>query len=172
MDDVWELFLEKLSLTQLKWNLEIINFVLMGNHYHIMLKTPDANIDKAMHCLNYKISLAIGAKSSRINQIFGGRYKWSLITSQRYFLTVYRYIYRNPIRAHICQDIRNYRYSSLNVGERWSNLSDKYGKVVIADDQLLQWFNQNEDDQDVQKIRKGLVKSVYKPVYQRKNRDL
>ncbi|MBF0363813.1 MAG: transposase [Oligoflexia bacterium] len=146
IENVWEIFISHLEETSIKHNLDIYCFTLMNNHYHVLLKTPDLNIDKALHNLNYKMSLAIGKQSNRINRIFGTRYKWSIIQSESYLLRVYQYIYQNPIRANICNKVESYPYNSLNSNIESKYLKDNFKKieVVFSKDRLkiFSWPNE------------------------------
>src|SRR5690554_1656328 len=81
---VWEICLDSLARAHKRHPIELISFVLMSNHYHLMLRTPDENLDKVMYEFNKYISLEIRKRAGKINQVFGGRYKWCLIQSNRY----------------------------------------------------------------------------------------
>ena len=51
LDEVWSIFERVLSKVQLRYSIEIYQFVLMSNHYHLLLSTPEANIDKAIQVI-------------------------------------------------------------------------------------------------------------------------
>ena len=48
-----------------------------------------------------------------MNRIFGDRYKWKIITSEQYYLTVIKYILQNPLRALLVKKCEEYRYSTI-----------------------------------------------------------
>lgn len=96
--DVWNICLESFSKAHEKYPVNLISFVLMNNHYHLLMTTPEANIDSFMYEFNKKISNDIRERTNRINKVFGSRYKWCLIQSNKYFSNCYRYVYQNPIR--------------------------------------------------------------------------
>src|SRR5574338_252694 len=93
----WEVFGEKLSIVSERYRAKVLAFVLMSNHFHLLIQTPDGNLDAIMNYLIREVSRTIGARSRRINRIFGGRYKWSLIQDECYIAHVYKYVYRNPV---------------------------------------------------------------------------
>lgn len=172
MEQVWEIFYRNLNYSYEKFNVQSLCFVLMSNHYHLFLRTPDANIDKVMQNFNQRLSLDIRKRSGRINHILGGRYKWSLIKSQNYYQSIYRYIYQNPLRANISNDIQTYKYHSMSQDlVDFPRLKDK--EIHIADTKFashsekLHWINSIESVDAILQIRKGLKKSVYGPVFSR-----
>lgn len=89
-------------------------FVLMGNHYHLLITTPESDIDKFMFYFNKGLSDLINKRSGVINHKFSNRYSWSIVDKKNYLFNVYRYIYQNPVRAKITKDCFSYPYSSLH----------------------------------------------------------
>ena len=76
LNQVWELSKESLKEASEVHPVELISFVLMSNHYHMLLTTPQGNLDGFIYEFNKRLALKIKAKSGQINRIFGGRYKW------------------------------------------------------------------------------------------------
>jgi putative transposase len=109
---VWEIYSGVFEAEKRESGIEPLAFVLMGNHFHCLLRTPNANIDSAMRNIMRKSSLAIGKAAGRINRIYGGRYKSTLVANDRYLLSVMRYIFQNPLRAGICAKVEDYPYST------------------------------------------------------------
>ena len=101
LEDVWRYSRETLLLGQKKFGVKVEAFVLMTNHYHMLISTPAANIDQFMQYFNKNLGKKISRHGGRINRIFGAPYKWSIIMSQSYYLNVLRYIYQNPMRAKL-----------------------------------------------------------------------
>lgn len=113
LDHLWRIFLNILGEVQKKEEILIHSLVLMGNHFHLLLKTPKKNLDRVMYLVMKKLTAKIQGASGRINRIFGGRYKWSLVDRLDYFLVVVKYIYRNPVRASLVKKADKYPYSTL-----------------------------------------------------------
>jgi putative transposase len=113
METVWKICKNCISRARDKVDVNIEAFVLMNNHYHLLLYTPDANLDKFMFFLNKYISHEIRTLTGRINRIFGDRYYWQIIQSDRRYQNVVRYIFQNPLRKKIVKRCENYRYSTL-----------------------------------------------------------
>ncbi len=161
LSDVWNLAQESLKEAEQIHHIELISFVLMGNHYHMIIITPNGNLDLFMYEFNKRLSLKIRNQSGRINRIFGGRYKWCLIQSQNYFFNCYRYVYQNPIRAGIVERCEDYPFSTLRSvikNVRFSvPVHDKYG---FKDDYGVMWLNKKIEDDDMLELRKKLSRST------------
>jgi putative transposase len=114
METSWEIFSRYLYFATLAFGIRIHAFVLMNNHFHMLVTTPNANLDQAMAYVLREVSKTIGIESGKINQIFGGPYHWSLIKNQLYYRHAYKYVYRNPIEAGLTKKVEDYQYSTLS----------------------------------------------------------
>lgn len=90
----------------------VYGYVLMDNHYHLLLQTFDKKLQDIMHQVNNKYSKYFNYKYKRVGHVFQGRYKSIIVQDERYLLSVVRYIHRNPISAGICSKVDDYRWSS------------------------------------------------------------
>ena len=108
----YQRFLEILSELPQRYGVILHGYVLMGNHYHLLLETSKGNITKVMHYLNATYTGYFNRKYNRVGHLFQGRYKGILIEKERYLLSVSRYIHVNPIRAMITKLPEEYRWSS------------------------------------------------------------
>lgn len=90
----------------------IFGYVIMNNHYHIILQTMENPLQNIMHRINNKYSKYYNYKYSRSGHVFQGRYKAIHIQDENYLLSLIRYIHQNPIKAGICKLIEEYRWSS------------------------------------------------------------
>jgi putative transposase len=93
---------------------EIHAYVLMTNHVH-MLVTPigDGDISRMMQSLGRKYVRYFNAMYQRTGTLWEGRFKSSVVDSERYLLTVYRYIELNPVRAGMVLHASEYSWSSF-----------------------------------------------------------
>ncbi len=159
MDEVWEIFSIYLYFVTLAYGVRIHSFVLMNNHFHMLISTPRGNIDEAMNYLQREVSRRIGERTNRINQIFGGPYFWSVIKNPVHFQNVYKYVYRNPVHAGICKNVEDYRYSSLRglLGVEHSVLPvfDNLG-LIQNPQQQLKWLNTEYSEENHLLIRAAL----------------
>lgn len=90
----------------------VYGYVLMDNHYHIIIQTLDKKLQEIMHQLNNKYSKYFNGKYKRVGHVFQGRYKAVLVQDERYMLKLLRYVHQNPVRAGICKKVEEYKWSS------------------------------------------------------------
>ncbi len=112
LEEVWSICSYALRKAHSKTPVDISQFVLMANHYHLLVRTKNNDIDKFMFWLNREIGTIIRNKTNRINRVFATGYKWTLVTHPKYFKNVFKYIYQNPMRAGIVKRCEHYPYSS------------------------------------------------------------
>ncbi|MCF8011944.1 MAG: transposase [Clostridiales bacterium] len=105
-------FLKKLIDYKIDMNFRLFGFVIMGNHYHLVLQTTGIPLQKIMHCINNSYSKFYNVVKERTGHVFGGRYKAIPVQDDRYILTLLRYVHQNPIRAGICEHVWEYPWSS------------------------------------------------------------
>ena len=76
-------------------------YVLMGNHYHLLLETPQANLSRGMGLLQGIYTIRHNARHRLRGHLFQGRYKAVVVdgADATYFRTVCDYIHLNPVRA-------------------------------------------------------------------------
>ena len=92
-------FLEYLNQIHIKYGVIIHAFCLMGNHYHLLMETPKANLIKAMHKLNTSYTNYYNYHNNRIGHLFSGRYRAILVEKENYAMVLSSYIHLNPVRA-------------------------------------------------------------------------
>jgi len=84
----------------------------MGNHYHILLETPDANLSRGMRQLNGVYTQRFNRKHDRVGHLFQGRYNAILVDRESHLLELARYIVLNPVRAGLARSPEQWRWSS------------------------------------------------------------
>ena len=105
-------FIKQLKESIEGMNYRIFGYILMDNHYHILIQTMDKKLQEIMHQINNKYSKYFNAKYKRVGHVFQGRYKATLVQDERYLIWVLRYIHQNPVQAGICQTVSEYKWSS------------------------------------------------------------
>lgn len=131
----------------------------------MIVSTPEANAAAGMNYFQRETSKCIGKMSGRINQTYGGPYHWSLLTSYRYNLYAYKYVYRNPVDAGICSDVLAYPYSTLH------SLTGQSHALIptLEDEELftntknhLEWLNKSYPSEELRnEIKKALRYKVF-----------
>ena len=87
-------------------------YCLMGNHYHLMMETPEGNLTKGMRQLNGVFTQWSNRRHKRSGHLFQGRYKAILVNRDSYFLELARYIVLNPVRAAMVKHPSQWKWSS------------------------------------------------------------
>jgi len=111
--DDYSLFIEILGETCQLHKIIVYSYCLMPNHYHLLVRTPCANISEAMRHLNSKFTQTINAKYNLDGPIFRGRFSSFLVQDNYYLLNASKYIHLNPISLIHPQPLLNYEWSSL-----------------------------------------------------------
>ena len=93
-------------------------YVLMGNHYHLLLETPEANLSRGMRLLQGIYTIRHNARHHLRGHLFQGRYKAVVVDGEdaTYFRTLCDYIHLNPVRAGLLtetESLESYRWSSF-----------------------------------------------------------
>jgi len=165
MIDVWEIFSEQLHFIRHAYNIRILAFVLMNNHYHLLVRTPDANLAEGMGWFNRECSRTLTRHGNRINQTYGARYFRCLIATNHYYLNAYKYIYRNPVTAGVCDSVESYPFSSLNGLLGGSKLTIPIEEDLTLFDDVegtLNWLNQAPSLENWEAVRKALRRREFR----------
>ncbi len=164
LSQTWNLCIQCLIKAHERHPFKLYAFVLMNNHYHLLIKTPDANLDKVMFEFNRRFSEKLRIKTNRINRMFGGPYKRTIVDNDKYFRNVIKYIYQNPIRSKTHSMCEDYPYSTLFF--QYNNLPFP---IPIETDlwnfnlSELEWLNQHYNQKQSDCIKKALKKKYFKP---------
>lgn len=100
-----------------KYDMRILAYCLMPNHFHLILyPREDGDIQKFMQwlTLTHTQRWHIQNKTVGTGHLYQGRYKSFLIEKEKYLLTVVRYVERNPLRAKLVTKAENWAFSSLS----------------------------------------------------------
>ena len=154
INEVWRIMIHKLKMLQKEHKIKIGAFVLMNNHFHLLLLTPDEDIDRVMYFLMKDLTLTIQKKTGRINKIFGGRYKGCIIEHHNYLMNVYKYIYRNPVAAGLTKRAEEYVFSTLHPG-------NSLVLEPIVRKYELDWMNESFKINEADSIKFGLTRTIF-----------
>ncbi len=92
-------FLELLGEMGERFGTRIHAYVLMPNHYHLLVETPEANLGRAMQWLGVSYSLWFNRRHHRAGHLFQGRYKALVVEDDAGWQEVARYVHLNPVRV-------------------------------------------------------------------------
>ena len=111
---VWKVATEELYSLSVLYEIEIHAFVVMPNHFHLLLTVPNEDLGKIMNLFMSNITRILNKLSGKSGHVFGGPYFWSIITSTRYFGHVLKYVYRNPVKGGLCLQVEEYEFSTAS----------------------------------------------------------
>lgn len=96
-----------------EYKIKIIAYCIMNNHAHILIETEEIQeLGKYMQRLNNKYAKYYNNKYKRVGYVFRNRYKSEGIYSEEQLYNCIKYIYDNPVKAHICKKASEYPYSN------------------------------------------------------------
>ena len=92
-------FLELLPGCLERFRARLHAYVLMDNHYHLLLETREANLSRAMQWLNTSYIVWFNRRHRRAGHLFQGRFKAIIVEPETWGLGLSRYIHLNPVRV-------------------------------------------------------------------------
>ena len=96
----------------------LLSYCLMTTHFHLIVRTPRANISQGMHRLNTRYATWFNDRHAQIGHVFQGRFHSVLLETEEQLLRTYRYVALNPVRAGICVAPSDWFWSSY-AALRW-----------------------------------------------------
>ena len=91
---------------------ELFSYCLMTNHYHLLLRTPKANLAEGMQRLNFVYARRFNRRHGRLGHAFERRYSAERVETEGHLLETSRYIEANPVRAGLCEHPLDWPWSS------------------------------------------------------------
>jgi REP element-mobilizing transposase RayT len=132
-----EIFVHSLMVYKVK----LFSYVLMDNHFHLLVETPLGNLSEFMRQFNITYSGYYNRRHKRIGHLYQGRYKSILVDKEAYLSVLSRYIHLNPVKVkrmlklpieERVKKLKGYPWSSLhgylNINRRLSFVD--YGMVL------------------------------------------
>jgi putative transposase len=105
-------FLSILGRMSERFVVDVYAYVLMPNHYHLLIKTNDPNLSRSMQWLGTTYTGHFNRRHNRSGHLFQGRFKSILVENDAYLIQLSCYIHRNPLRAGLVERLADYRWSS------------------------------------------------------------
>jgi putative transposase len=92
-------FLRLLSLSLNIYSAKLHAYVLMDNHFHLLVETPLGNLGEFMRHFNITYTSYLNRRRRRVGPLYQGRYRSVLVEKEAYLSVLSRYIHLNPIRV-------------------------------------------------------------------------
>src|SRR3990167_4593128 len=113
-DEDYKKFLQRLAelKTKNQFDHAIYAYVLLPNHFHLLVQTKKTPLAKIMSSLLTSYSMYFNKKYQRVGILFQNRFKSKLCDKESYFLGASRYIHLNPLEANLANKLEDYLWSS------------------------------------------------------------
>jgi len=164
-------FLKLLARSAEIYQVEVLAYVLMANHFHLLVKTPGANLQEFMRHFNISYTSHFNRGHKRTGHLYQGRYKAFLIDADSYLQEVSRYIHLNPLRpkgkarktlAEKKEYLRRYQWSSYP-----TYLSPRAGRSLVQVQEILVYFGGDTPEGRKQYrdfVKEGLTREMENPL--------
>jgi putative transposase len=119
-----QVWLEVLGHVCERFNWVVHAYCQMGNHYHLLVETPEGNLAKGMRQLNGVYTQRFNQAHARVGHVFQGRYKAILVQKEAYLLELSRYVVLSPVRARMVGEAGDWP---------WSNYRATAGMAPVPD---------------------------------------
>lgn len=181
LPEVWKILSRNAYAAHTIHELNFHAVVLMPNHIHMLASTPKKNLSQAMQSFMSCLTKELTQEGQRTGRIFERRYYWSVIENLFYFSNALKYVYRNPVRAGLCDKVQQYEFSTLHslIGQShsWIPVSPPPGQRSILpggliEGEILDWLNSSFQKDIEERIRQGLRRRTFNPKMKNWKRSL
>lgn len=163
-DEDYQLFENILEEAVEKFNVEVLSYCLMPNHWHLILcPKKDGELARFMGWLTNTHTRRWHTNKGTIGEghLYQGRYKSFLCQDDNHFLTLVRYVERNAKKANLVAKAENWKWSSVWRREKGTNKQKKFLSdwPVSRPEKYLLWLNQPQTAMEEAVIEKSIAKS-------------
>ena len=143
-------FLGCLERVVKRYELALLAYCLMPNHYHLIAQTPDARLSQAMKEVNGRYALRFNRRYGRDAHVFKNRFGAVLLETESHFVWAAGYVVMNPVRAGLCAGPAEWPWSSYR-----ASVGLEKSPGFLACEQLLAYFHS-----DAQRAQAAYAKQV------------
>jgi putative transposase len=135
-DDDRRAQLDVIALAAERFDAQLLAYCLMGNHYHLVLRTRHANLSRLMRHVNGVYTQAFNHRHGLVGHLLQGRFKAILVDRDAYLLALCRYVERNPVAAGLVADPAAWPWSScrahlgLEATPPWLDSDGLHGHLI------------------------------------------
>ena len=128
-------------------------YCLMDNHIHLLLQVDKEPLETVFRRICGSYVLFYNNKYDRSGNLFQDRFKSAPVEDDKYFLTVLRYIFQNPVKAGLVIKVENYRWTNYSDYIDQSNMTDRDFVIdIFSEDKkkglgkFFEYINAENDD--------------------------
>ena len=150
-DHDYRYYLTKLELYCMDTDVKVCAYCLMDNHVHLLVKGEAESVILLMKKIGVSYSWYYNKKYERVGHLFQDRYKSESIDNDIYFLSVFRYILKNPQKAGLCK-ATCYHWNSYRYYDNPLPFMDLTAIRNLLGDfgQYKEFIEKNDDDQGLE----------------------
>jgi REP element-mobilizing transposase RayT len=120
-------FLSTLKESIDQFNVEVHCYVLMSNHFHFLLRTPEGNLSSFMQRFNTAYTTYFNLRHQRAGHLYQGRFKAIIVEADEYLKGLSQYLHLNPVRLEQYKDLSIEEKAKILKEYRWSSLCGYLG---------------------------------------------
>jgi len=121
-DEDRRIFLRFIAQSINIYSVKLHAYVLMGNHFHLLVETPLGNLGEFMRHFNITYTGSFNRRHKRVGHLYQGRYKSILVEKESYLSILSRYIHLNPIRVKALEKAPDKKKLEELLRYPWSSL--------------------------------------------------
>ena len=126
-------FLKILSQSAKTYNVKVYCFVLMKNHFHLLVETPLGNLSEFMRHFNISYTSHYNRRHDRVGHLYQGRYKSILVQKDSYLTMVSKYIHLNPAKTVAMESLNPDQRLQYLWAYKWSSLPGYFDPALRFD---------------------------------------
>jgi putative transposase len=115
-------FLQMLIQSLNIYSVKLYSYVLMTNHIHLLIETPQGNLSEFMRKFNITYTGYYNRRHSRVGHLYQGRYKSILVDKNEYLSVLSRYIHLNPVKIKAMKKVPEKGEIKYLIRYPWSSL--------------------------------------------------
>jgi REP element-mobilizing transposase RayT len=125
-------FLSLLALACARFQVRVLVYCLMGNHYHLVVQTSAANLSAFMRQINGVYTQAFNRRHGLVGHLFQGRFKAILVDRDAYLLRLCQYVELNPVRAQLVPRAEDWSWSSYRAHTALADAPPWLDRATVA----------------------------------------
>ncbi len=122
------IFIKILTRSTKIYNIKVFSYVLMYNHFHLLIETPLGNLGEFMRHFNITYTSNYNRRHKRAGHLYQGRYKSILVEKEAYLAILSKYIHLNPIKTKAMEKKLDREKAQYLKSYKWSSLSGYINK--------------------------------------------
>ncbi len=132
-------FLEIVCEVSKHYDFIIHGYVIMDNHYHLLLENKIENLSAGMRQINSTYAQYFNKKQKRVGHLWQDRFKSWYIFDNTYLFTLFKYLELNPVKANITKRVGEFRYTLIH------DILEDQLRDCMKDSFILQWFDNTSE---------------------------